>query len=839
MRQTITPLGLITQPNTYGQYPPGAMRQALNCVMRNPGIINPMPAVADWRLRDGLGDDASILRFFGDPQPGLDFALAVTDDKVRWAQTSNWTEVVFAELAAEPIFSKGKTQHASHRSFSYLTSDEGVLELPHDDTSFGFLAGFAQPFQVSLFTSTATAASIFANNTVASYKAIVTRKNDDGSFQKISPPTHTHEATNTIGGTRDLNLIVTFGPELTAALKAGDIVELYRTDIVASGTDPGGVFYFIREEVVASADISAGNIEIPDRVPTGSGGAELYTNPGQQGAGAAKYPPPRADGVEMFNGYAAYIASELAGFIDLRIPNKWSAVLNTAAERTHGIGARETTGDVLDTTNTITNVNDTTGLVIGQLYNGANIPNTATITDITGSTVEVSANATGTAVGQAVFFIDQIEVNGTVAATSSMKLLMTNLITNGLTDAVFTFSEPRKDIVGGATFITHYDVEGVDIRISSPYYYYDTPTVRATNGQNYSPTLPDLDESVLTGDRDPRGNRLMLSLQDQPGAVPPGRELLVGDGTIYRLLASRDSLFVFASDGLWRVSGDPISIGNLRVDLIDTNLVLASRNAADVLHHTIFCYCNRGLVMVSPSGVVQDISDGVVGDKVPGAVFDVANDGTWDITVACDQDSREVWVLDNDNADFIVYNAIRKAFTEYDPEMASNTTTDIFTMAYHPFTRSMMFATGKADANIYDLRYHFLGTASKTGGCIVDFQPLLGDDDQNTLKEWHDVTYVFEGQLATGFPIVPRYNESNLQDASSSDILAYFPANGAGKDTRVTAAVNRDAPALASHILPGFDAGAENNNWTCKGLSMRWTPAADEETRGDDGAPVG
>ena len=37
-----------------------------------------------------------------------------------------------------------------------------------------------------------------------------------------------------------------------------------------------------------------------------------------------------------------------------------------------------------------------------------------------------------------------------------------------------------------------HDVEGVDIRISAPYYYHGAPTVRATNGQNYSPTLPDL-----------------------------------------------------------------------------------------------------------------------------------------------------------------------------------------------------------------------------------------------------------------------------------------------------------------------------------------------------------
>ena len=76
----------------------------------------------------------------------------------------------------------------------------------------------------------------------------------------------------------------------------------------------------------------------------------------------------------------------------------------TLSELQNGLTTVSTTGDVAAGTDTIQNVADMTGLVIGQGVSGTGIPRGAVVLGLSGTTVTLSADATGTAKGTALTF---------------------------------------------------------------------------------------------------------------------------------------------------------------------------------------------------------------------------------------------------------------------------------------------------------------------------------------------------------------------------------------------------------------------------------------------------
>lgn len=192
-------------------------------------------------------------------------------------------------------------------------------------------------------------------------------------------------------------------------------------------------------------------------------------------------------------------------------------------------------------------------------------------------------------------------------------------------------------------------------------------TAQITSGGSGSAFVPDL-STALSSSSERLLNGLAYSKASQPDAFPPVNVVRVGrgDASIRRIVALRDCLFVFASDGLWRLTG--YSPETFALEMFDSSVVVAavSPNAIAVMDDAIYCWCNLGIVRITTSGV--EMLDDAIRDFV-------ALQGTrrGSFAVADSTRKRVLFFLGNDSAGnpypsahrALVYHARAQAWTLY------------------------------------------------------------------------------------------------------------------------------------------------------------------------------
>lgn len=127
--------------------------------------------------------------------------------------------------------------------------------------------------------------------------------------------------------------------------------------------------------------------------------------------------------------------------------------------------------------------------------------------------------------------------------------------------------------------------------------------VISSNGTVYSPQIP-VSGSTYSSANGTNPHYVYVSKEQEPDAVPLGNFIPVGtsDKAILRILALRDSVFVFKEDGIYRILGTNIT--NFTVSLFDSTIILTAIDSAVLLNNQIFCFSNQGVVSVSDSGSV-------------------------------------------------------------------------------------------------------------------------------------------------------------------------------------------------------------------------------------------
>ena len=206
-----------------------------------------------------------------------------------------------------------------------------------------------------------------------------------------------------------------------------------------------------------------------------------------------------------------------------------------------------------------------------SLKNGATILTPGTLG--TWSTPKYVGKSSSTSVGNAV----------TETAKSIVKLL--NLDT--INDVIGIYNSSVEDIPGKLLFKRE--------NITDPSF-----NISSTNAISFSPDLSLL--PVQVSDNEVLGNRIYYSKMLQAEAVPSLNFINIGSRElpILRVLALRDSLFVFKRDGIYRVTGDAFS---LQVSLFDSSAKLVAPESAVVGNNQIFCFTDQGVVAVSDTGV--------------------------------------------------------------------------------------------------------------------------------------------------------------------------------------------------------------------------------------------
>lgn len=805
---SVAPLGLLTQPNKHGQYPPGALAAASNVCMRDPGVLSSLPATRSYRA-DISSSSYTTRRIM----PGDSSLLVLTENSGTWAPrwvTASASTTITGPGSFTPTWGTGKAHCARARERFWLSSDLGVVAFDSEGDTSMRLAGMP-PFKrldPNIPVPT-TNVQVLEDNKVVSYRATLQRVHSDG-YSPEGPPSNKLEITNTSGATFDPELIIDWDTDY--AIIAGDIIRLYRTDAKDTGIDPGDTHKLALAYTVTSSDASAFQATIRDTTPEAALGEELYSNDQAvrtdvNAIGQLRNdPPPYSEDVATFKGYTFYLSRRFPHHLTVKINGLWGT-LSTDADRKYGIGLRAITGDTHSNT-TIDGISAThmLGLVAGQAITGSGIPaNTtiATIASATSITISQAASATATV---SLLVEDRFEINNNAGLIGDWYSLTTSSAL-ATANAVAIIDKPCAVTQGGGGAFLAVDVSGASITFQAQRYANGAVVaLEATNGQNYSPALPALGGTATSGSYDERFNRIHWSRPDQPEAVPPAQFQLVGTGTVYRMVPTKDALYLFASDGLYRLSGED---GIWRVDIVDPKLVLAARNAVDVLDGAVWAYTNEGLTRIGGDGSIDYVTRGRIGDLVTGAAYS----DTWDIFIACDELHHEVWLVFRGTLFAYLYNTLTDRFTRVAMDV-----TEYSAATYARYLQSL--ALGAVSSNP-DIVYFELDTSTtRMGSPAVRFQPFTMGDPFS-LKEFVDVEYLFEG-TTNGMTVLPTFNQT--VSGNSTTLTA------SSRESSKPIPVPRNAPALGRSLAPGFsvDSGATTNAWSLRGVAVRYVNAAEE-----------
>jgi hypothetical protein len=126
--------------------------------------------------------------------------------------------------------------------------------------------------------------------------------------------------------------------------------------------------------------------------------------------------------------------------------------------------------------------------------------------------------------------------------------------------------------------------------------------LNSNQGQEFNPTVPTSGSGVIsTNEVSP--NRLYYSKLQQPEAVPIANYLEIGpkDREIKRIIALRESLFIFKEDGIYRLSGD--SSDSFIVNPFDFSAQVLAADTAVVLNNQIYALSTQGVIQVTDTGV--------------------------------------------------------------------------------------------------------------------------------------------------------------------------------------------------------------------------------------------
>jgi hypothetical protein len=820
----LVPLGLITQPNKLGQYPAGALSQASGLVMRSAGLLTRAPLLETYYASPYSQATPVVPHLLGAADSML-FAIGRKASNGHWELTfftgpaTKFGNDLTSVLGGAVNFdTSGRINWTSQRGRYIFNSLQGafVVDTGTPTTNAQALpryAGLQAPVITPAVLTTGSPGVLTAGN-VTSYIAIVRRKSTDG-YEMVSPPSAPAWVGASVVSDITLNtswFIATPGPRYAA----GDVVEYYRTPQQVDGTALGSTFYLAVSYTLTAADIAAVGIVVPpiDRTADVGLTTEIYTNPGQTGFNSAKFVPPLSTWLATYKGYTFYGNRTDPATLSLSIPSGMASGMLTANQfvRKTAIGSRSITATFTNTSNVLTAISaaDMVGMDVGQtIFDPALTGGHGTVTAVGATTLTLNTTANSN-VTKLTLVNDVIVFNA-----SPYNLASWNSFASTLNGEPVSLSAASMDPPAALTTTILNDyyaprkfaiIQQRSLTSSASF------TIQATNGQNYVPQLPSTTATALTVTTTTVANGIAWSEQGQPEAVPTLNTLPVGSGTLYGGWATRDSLWIFASDGLWQLTGTGGAAGrgfDWSVINRDSSLSLSAPHGACVLRDSVYAYTNRGLVAVSSKGIDENLSQGRINDLLPGPPFSA----TRDIQMWADETNDEIWLAVNATTSPViyVYNTLSDAWTTHPGDSSSTP----FQGTYARFLQDVVTIDQN---NAYSPNH----VTASFAPMVLDYQPI-SDGDALTLRQWIDECWVFDTATATflsaGIPVKPTPRWNGVDYASAAQA-----AKSQSQDSRVSWCVPRNAPAVANTLAPGLKVASTAYPMSIYGLALRSVP---------------
>jgi len=425
---------------------------------------------------------------------------------------------------------------------------------------------------------------------------------------------------------QQVQLTFTIPSDVTGAAVPTDyFYQIYRSSLSASAeVSPDDNLQLVYEANPTPAEVTAKVVTIVDITPDSFRGADLYTNPNQEGIIQSNERPPLSRDIAVYKNSVFFANTStvqrkelsMLSISDLKPANgeieSYSASLPNVVNivsANHGLS----TGNSI----TISGSNET-------LLN-----NTFTVTVIDSVTFSIPLSGVVVAGDTGIWSRNTAGYSSLTfkAGLSTFTIKFGNYedTTNGVVK-LSTLDTPAQQVDETAkslakvvnrytanTFINAFYISGVDDlpgnmlfedrTLSTPVFGIgaDSSGVGFT-GNQFNPAVP---VYPLTTDSDNQvnPNRVYYSKFQQPEAVPALNYLEVGgkDSPIKRMVALRDSLFVFKTDGIYRISGNDIT--SLNLQLFDNSLHILAPETAAVGSNQIYVLTDQGIVAVSDVGI--------------------------------------------------------------------------------------------------------------------------------------------------------------------------------------------------------------------------------------------
>ncbi len=273
----------------------------------------------------------------------------------------------------------------------------------------------------------------------------------------------------------------------------------------------------------------------------------------------------------------------LAGYLNVEVP--------ILAGDTIAQVITKTSDAILLATNEFNTSTTATTLLLQNANNGAvtQAPST-TVADLS-----ITSDNAGTGEDAAAnkIFLPRVPTGDENGPTTSQQLeqVATSLIRvlNLQDDIVYAYYQSGYGDVPGQVLLEQQDITG-------PVFY-----LTSDEGQEFTPTIPTTG-SLVSSTNEISPNRVMFSKVQQPEAVPLPNYIDVGprDREIKRVIALRDSLFIFKEDGIYRLSGDTAPF---TVAPFDFSTQVLAPDTAVVLNNQIYAMSTQGVCVVTDTGV--------------------------------------------------------------------------------------------------------------------------------------------------------------------------------------------------------------------------------------------
>jgi hypothetical protein len=583
--------GLYTSPNNLSGVPPGALEVADNVVINSKSKIDSRRGQTQYGdpLTVGTGQVNKIFNYASSLITNYDNKLAYDSGSGVW--------VDYSGTYTDPASGYKMRSLEALKNF-YFTTDEGVFKID-SISSTPRKAGVVRALGG---TASLTGGSGFLLDTTAVAYRMVWGYRDANNNLVIGSPSQRVVVPNSSGGSRDVSLTFAIPSSITTEY----FYQIYRSLSVTPETvEPSDELQLVIEGNPTSGEISAKSFTVLDQTPYSLMRATLYTSPSQEGIANANDEPPFALDMDIFKGSAFYA--------NVRQKQRLTIALISVESPSLGYYVDASVG----TTNAsaiLTGIASTADLNVGMRAVGTGIPTNATILSIdSGTQVTLTANATATGT-VSVEFQDRFTIGGVNYWAGSTQTVATN------TFLVDVSGTPGQNI--NQTALNLIEIINTSSSNTTLYAYYtsgveDLPgqilfeersiggsafSATSTNGDSFSPELPTSGTTVIS-ENDARQNRVVISKPGLVEAVPIYTYFDIGSANfpIQRVVALRDGIFFFKTDGIYRLSGETFS--NFTVSLVDNTVTLKAPESAVPFNNQVFCFTTQGICAVSDSGV--------------------------------------------------------------------------------------------------------------------------------------------------------------------------------------------------------------------------------------------